>query len=409
MCVKPGHATIHRAMTPPAVVPRQRVGIGLALSGGGFRATLFHLGALRRLNELGILSSLTDIASVSGGSIMAAALADAMIAMPPQPGQPLANFDALVTKIHELTSSNLRRRVLLKRVEPWHWRTSLAELVARELEQHLTGASLADLPDSPEFVFCATDMVFGVNWIYSRRRAGNYQAGYKTTGLDQIPIAHAAAASACFPPVFAPIDSLVSPNDFTSGRATGKYADECRSRIRLSDGGVYDNMGLEPLWKHVDTLLVSDAGGEFEFSNDRGTVADVKRYPDIVGNQARALRKRWLVESLLVGGGPGGSPGLKGAYWATGGYRAKYDPADRSGYSEETAHLIAHIRTDLDDFSPEERAALENHGYLMTDVALQVYVPALYRSAPSPQPPYPNFMNETNVRAALKNSAKRRF
>jgi len=46
--------------------------IALCLSGGGFRAALFHLGAFRRLNELGILSTVDSIASVSGGSILAA-------------------------------------------------------------------------------------------------------------------------------------------------------------------------------------------------------------------------------------------------------------------------------------------------------------------------------------------------
>jgi len=42
---------------------------GLALSGGGFRATLFHLGAFWRLNELGYLPNLDRVSSVSGGSI----------------------------------------------------------------------------------------------------------------------------------------------------------------------------------------------------------------------------------------------------------------------------------------------------------------------------------------------------
>src|SRR5450759_332486 len=46
-------------------------GIGLALSGGGFRAMLFHAGALLRLNELGVLSRVARISSVSGGSIAA--------------------------------------------------------------------------------------------------------------------------------------------------------------------------------------------------------------------------------------------------------------------------------------------------------------------------------------------------
>jgi len=53
----------------------EREGIALCLSGGGFRAALFHLGALGRLNELGILSLVDKISSVSGGSIIAAHLA----------------------------------------------------------------------------------------------------------------------------------------------------------------------------------------------------------------------------------------------------------------------------------------------------------------------------------------------
>jgi len=50
-------------------------GIAIAVSGGGFRATLFHLGAFLRLNELGYLRKLNRISSVSGGSILAGQLA----------------------------------------------------------------------------------------------------------------------------------------------------------------------------------------------------------------------------------------------------------------------------------------------------------------------------------------------
>src|SRR5271167_3280751 len=44
-------------------------GIALCLSGGGYRAMLFHLGTLWRLNELQYLPKLTRVSSVSGGSI----------------------------------------------------------------------------------------------------------------------------------------------------------------------------------------------------------------------------------------------------------------------------------------------------------------------------------------------------
>src|SRR5215468_9435230 len=54
---------------------RAEPGIGIALSGGGFRAMLFHAGALARMNELGLLSRARRISSVSGGSITSGYLA----------------------------------------------------------------------------------------------------------------------------------------------------------------------------------------------------------------------------------------------------------------------------------------------------------------------------------------------
>jgi NTE family protein len=390
---------------PDATTVAKRTGIALALSGGGFRATLFHLGALRRMNELGVLTSLDSITSVSGGSVMAACLAKSMMAA--GPGAPI-DFAAMATTVYDLTSCDLLRRILFDRLKPTHWRDSLAELVAMELARRVTDKSLADLPAKPDFLFCATDMAFGVNWIYGRDIAGDFQAGYRRSGLNRIPIAYATAASACFPPVFRPIDPLVSANEFQGGDATGPVADACRARIRLSDGGVYDNMALEPVWKRVATLLVSDAGGPFEFAADRGAFGDLLRYPDIMGNQARGLRKRWLIESFASGIGPGGLPGFGGSYWGTVSYRAKYDPSDTLGYSQEIATLIANIRTDFDTFSPAERAILENHGYLMADIAIRVHVPALYGAAPPALViPYPEWLDPAKVRVALANSSKR--
>src|SRR5438093_8951255 len=51
-----------------------RPGIALCLSGGGYRAMLFHLGALWRLNELATLPTLARVSSVSAGSIAAGTL-----------------------------------------------------------------------------------------------------------------------------------------------------------------------------------------------------------------------------------------------------------------------------------------------------------------------------------------------
>src|SRR5215471_6123345 len=50
-------------------------GIALCLSGGGYRAMLFHAGSLWRLNEPGYLSRIDRFSSVSGGSITSGVLA----------------------------------------------------------------------------------------------------------------------------------------------------------------------------------------------------------------------------------------------------------------------------------------------------------------------------------------------
>src|SRR5437667_12269541 len=72
-------------------------GVALCLSGGGYRAMLFHLGALWRINELGYLQKLDRISSVSGGSITSGALAMHWATLDFDPSSGVARaFDARV-------------------------------------------------------------------------------------------------------------------------------------------------------------------------------------------------------------------------------------------------------------------------------------------------------------------------
>src|SRR5437764_2563684 len=94
----------------------ERSGIAWCLSGGGFRAALFHLGAARRLNELGILSQVDTISSVSGGSILSAHLAERIRAWP-SPGAAVPDWQAAVVEpFHEFARKNLRTWPLLQRL-----------------------------------------------------------------------------------------------------------------------------------------------------------------------------------------------------------------------------------------------------------------------------------------------------
>ena len=121
--------------------------IALCLSGGGYRAALFHLGAVRRLNELGVLSKISTIVSVSGGSILAAHLASTIKPWP-QPGASvdLLQFEKQVEiPFRQFVKRNIRTWPVLKRLLfPW-------ELVPIEHPGRNSRIQVSRIPDTDEF------------------------------------------------------------------------------------------------------------------------------------------------------------------------------------------------------------------------------------------------------------------
>ncbi|HEX5439065.1 MAG TPA: patatin-like phospholipase family protein [Gemmatimonadaceae bacterium] len=384
---------------------RTRHGVGLCFSGGGFRATLFHLGATRRLNELGVLGRVRTITSVSGGSVTAAHLA-ARVPWPLHTPMSRAHWEERVAApLRAFTKHNLRTPALAKRFLPWNWfRASTAvEAMAASFRTKLTPLTLVQLPEDPAFVFCATDMAFGVDWVFERTRMGDYLAGYIQPPPPHWAVGTAVAASACFPPVFNPLPVRFAPGDYAGGDApAGPQRDAALSDLRLTDGGDYDNLGLEPVWKDHAYVLSSDGGSPFTFGPDQSLFSRIQRYVSIVENQARALRKRWLISSFITNV-------MEGTYWGVASARSSYDPDDRVGYSKALAtEVIDTIRTDFDAFSEAEAAVLENHGYLLADIAIQRHVRHLLPATVPPLAvPHPAWMDEDRVRRALKGSARR--
>jgi NTE family protein len=168
--------------------------------------------------------------------------------------------------------------------------------------------------------------------------------------------------------------------------------------VRLSDGGLYDNLGLEPVWKNHRVVLVSDGGAVFGSASDGGLLQRLRRYADILDHQALALRKRWLISSFV-------DRVMSGAYWGIGSATSSF--ADGGiGYSKQLAlDVIAAVRTDLDAFSDAEAAVLENHGYALAASALRTHVGDLSMpDAPPPVLPYPDWKDEAAVRVALGDS-----
>jgi len=94
---------------------RNRKGIGLALSGGGYRASLFHLGVTQRLHELGVLQRITNLSSVSGGSVFSAHLADAMINRGNGKNLSFQNWEKdIATPFISFVNNDVRTKLILK-------------------------------------------------------------------------------------------------------------------------------------------------------------------------------------------------------------------------------------------------------------------------------------------------------
>src|SRR5918996_1219239 len=284
-------------------------GVGLCLSGGGYRAMLFHLGALCRLNQAGWLPRLDRVSSVSGGSITAAALALAWTRLEFE-GEAASNFDELVVEpVRKLARQSIDvSAALLGALGPG----SIAERAAAAYRRHLLGsATLQDLPtddQGPRFVFNATSVQSGALWRFSRPYMADWRVG--RIANPSLELATVVAASAAFPPVLSPLRLDLEGAEWSSEPGNHLTEADFRNQAVLSDGGVYDNLGLETAWKRCRTILISDAGGAlaFEGDPDNDWPRHLLRVLKLIDNQVRDLRKRQAIAAYESGD-------RDGAYW----------------------------------------------------------------------------------------------
>jgi hypothetical protein len=173
-------------------------GIGLCLSGGGFRAMLFHVGAFIRLNELGQLARLDRVASVSGGSIAAGALAVAWNDLRFDAGGIATNLKELVAvPLLDLARKRVDKPAILLGMLPFVSAARVASIIYDQTLFH--GKTLQDLPDRPRFSFTATSLQSGVLWRFARDYAADWRVGL--WAKPELPIAMAVGASAAFHPI----------------------------------------------------------------------------------------------------------------------------------------------------------------------------------------------------------------
>ncbi|MBI5440510.1 MAG: patatin-like phospholipase family protein [Deltaproteobacteria bacterium] len=399
----------------PALAPEQGPspehprGLALCLSGGGFRAVLFHLGALRRLNEMGLLAKVDTLSATSGGSILAAHLATVIAKDPTKAAAftPEAWDQLVEAPLRALTREDLQTgfrtlQLLARTLLRPHARV---EALAKRYEEILTPLKLRDLPPAPRFVFCATDFLRSVPWLFERDRMGDRQLGWATPP-DGATLARAVAASSCFPRSISPLPAPLDPALLSGGAAPpGPDRDAAIRHLALGDGASHAHLGLDPVWKTHTTVLVSEAGAYPKARQKRRLFPRPDPFPTGVDSEGQEIRRRRLV-SGFVGGH------ISGTFWsissAPSSYRVPF------GYSKALARdVLCTMRAGLDPVTEAEAAVLLNHGYLTADAALRAHTPQLLpRIVPRLQLPDPGWTPadpdiERRVRVAFARSARR--
>lgn len=371
------HPVHDTATTPP------EPGIALCLSGGGYRAMLYHVGCLWRLNELGMMARLNRISSVSGGSITAGVLGLAWRGLGFVAGAPSSRFEALVvTPLRQMASTTIDEGAILGGI---FLPGTVSDHVSTKYDALLFhGKTLQDLPDEPRFVINATNVQSGVLMRFSKPYMRDYRVGQVLS--PRLPVARAVAASSAFPPVLSPCEIKLS--DYGLHFEPAQPGEDLHfppytTDLVLTDGGVYDNLGLETAWKRYDTILVSDGGANLapEPEPHHDWARHAYRVLNLIDNQVGALRTRQIVTLYEQGE-------RKGCYWGIRQNVATYFPLYPLPCPFARTLELAATPTRLAFMDDTLQERLINWGYAICDAALRRYFDS---SLPAPAAfPYPD-------------------
>jgi predicted acylesterase/phospholipase RssA len=338
--------------------------IGLALSGGGFRATLYHLGVIRYLRDSETLPLVGDIAAVSGGSILAAHLVlnwDRYTGTDAEFAEAAGEVIRFVQ--HDVRNRIVRRLPLLFPIRLFGKLTGWSAanftpnaLLEKYYRTFLYGdRRLFELPEQPALHMLATNVSDGVMAVFNReglhiqKREQGETDPFRHVAGQTATIAKVVSASSAFPGFFPPVE--IAAHDL--GVHEGQFPTES-----FTDGGVYVNLGIRGFaWladhcgRSYHRVIVSDAGKPFQILGNAplGFIAQSIRATDILWDRV------WQLERENFGD-------QNGFHFlpVTHVVDAHEDP---HGLHPVVQAEVSGIRTDLDRFNDLEVNALVAHGY----------------------------------------------
>jgi len=251
--------------------------LALSLSGGGYRAATFHLGALRFLDRVGLLPDVVGLSTVSGGTLTGLAWVVSQI-----DGKSFPEFHAAYSAFLQRTNviAEALAGLTTDRAHDSHEWASLIRSASDVYAQpgFLGDRQLGEVLDSSkltrfqELIFNSTEFHTGLDFRFRRSSHPGIPTGnnnYKVPGsvARHIRLADVAAASSCFPGGFEPLvfpQHFHWPQDFPLGTALAQLGPDFQGGLPLMDGGIYDNQGVDSLVTEFQdsqpapTLIISD-------------------------------------------------------------------------------------------------------------------------------------------------------
>lgn len=403
--------------------------LGLALSGGGFRASFFHIGVLAQMAMLGLLRHIEVISTVSGGSIIGALYYIHLKKLLEEKADNEITDQDYINEIEKIeneflqgvqrnirmrTFSNPFKTIRMSRAnysrsdcigelyDRYFYRKVLdakrkTPIEMRELKIRPEGKDFYPPTDNvgrkakvPILLINATTLNTGHNWRFEAshmgepprmdnvareidknlrlRRPPSYEA--IITKQQNIELGLAVAASACVPALFHPL------------AISDLYSDNIR--VQLVDGGVHDNQGIQGLIDEMCTkFVVSDASGQMGDEPDPATgIAPVLfRMNSILMDRVREEQISRLFHQFDINRSRvafmhlrKGLPAKAVSWIGPNGKPAEEIKMERQpeatsedfGVAKSVQDLLSHFRTDLDSFTEVEAYSLMSDGYQMS-------------------------------------------